>query len=789
VFLLGVLAVVTMWLGRPWISRSVRTVTDHRFQEARQAIERGSVDASRALALARELIDDQRTPADRQAELHFIAGSAYVFLARQARPDDATHLWAKALTNLEGAYKLGVPDRDRAKLLYRLGETAFKTHAPCRTVIDCLAASIASGADNPVQGYTMLTDAYLAQPVPDLEGALAANEKLLELPRSDDLGLAQARLQRAELLLRLGRPEEARKVLARIPAGDHPELSRQTTRLKAEAAEAAAAWAEAATGWEAILNLEREAAPDRLALLYRLGRCYQHLARPADMEAALRQALAAEPETAQAAAIVLADALVSTPRSNVALDLFEQAVRDLAQPADYHNHRVPVAEARVAFEHGVSEYRKQGDYTRAARLVQVYRKLAEPGRADQLGGEIAEGWARAEAGAETSPEHDLSSPSERGSGGEGAVQPPRDAAEHYLPSPSWRGAGAEGAIGHFRDAGELYKSAATLDPQHEAKWLSKSAECFQAAHEDARALEVLRRLLELETVPEERGREWFLVGEACQALHDEDAARTAYLKCIEYPGTWAFRARLEVARALAAANQAEDACSVLRQSLELMRGTAPDDIYEKTLIALGDLEMKRGDYRLAAFRYDEALSRFPGNPQGPSARKHLADCYRQMASLEDRNLRSGLYLTPEAQLHYRDQRRLWMQKAEANYHKLADDLAAMRGGGKLSSLDELILRDASFAVAECHFELGDYSGAARLYEDIVGRYPERVEALEALKQITRCYWVERDSKKAIQTVERVKSALKSISDQNLDEASGHPSRKEWQEWLDWASKQ
>jgi tetratricopeptide (TPR) repeat protein len=764
VFLLGVLAIVAVWLGRPWIARSVRAAADHRFQEARQAIEPGSVDVSRALALARELIDDKRTPADRQAELHFIAGSAYVFLARQARPDDATHLWAKALTNLVGAYNLGVPDRDRAKLLYRLGETAFKTHAPLRTVIDCLAASTASAADNPVQGYTMLTDAYLAQPVPDLEGALAANEKLLEVPRSDDLGLAQARLLRVELLLKLGRTDDARKVLARMPAGDHPELSRKTTRLKAEAAEAAGAWADAAASWEVIANDQHDPASERLALLYRLGRCYQHLGRTADTEAALGQALGADPETAQAAAVVLADSLVSTERASAALELFEQSVRDLVQPAEYHNHKVPVAEARLAFEHGVSEYRKQDDYTRAARLVQVYRKLAAPGRADQLGGEIAEAWAHAQAKTDASP-------------------------EHYLPSPSGTGDGGEGAIGHFRDAGELYKSAATLDPTHEAKWLSKSAECFQAAHEDARALEVLRRLLELETAPEERGREWFWVGQACQALHDESAARTAYLKCIEYPGNWAFRARLEVARAQAASNQLEDACSVLRQSLELMRGTAPDDIYEKTLIALGDLEMRRGDYRLAAYRYDEALSRFPGNPESPSARKHLADCYRQLASLEDRNLRSGLYLTPEAQLHYRDQRRLWMQKAEANYHKLVDDLAPLRIAGKLSAPDESILRDASFAVAECHFELGDYSGAARLYEDIVGRYPDRVEALEALKQITRCYWVERDVKKAIQTVERVRSTLKSLSDSGLDEASGHPSRKEWQEWLDWASKQ
>src|SRR5262249_49364256 len=55
VFLVGSLALLGVWLGRPSMSQSIRTVTDHRVQEARKAIEPGSIDAPRALALAREL--------------------------------------------------------------------------------------------------------------------------------------------------------------------------------------------------------------------------------------------------------------------------------------------------------------------------------------------------------------------------------------------------------------------------------------------------------------------------------------------------------------------------------------------------------------------------------------------------------------------------------------------------------------------------------------------------------------------------------------------------------------
>ena len=107
----------------------------------------------------------------------------------------------------------------------------------------------------------MLTEANLRLPVPDVEAALAANEKFLALPMDQEKVLAPARLVRAELLLRLQRRDEARVVLANINPTAPPAVYARARGMRATLCQQDELWSEAQKLWEEILQESPYAAP------------------------------------------------------------------------------------------------------------------------------------------------------------------------------------------------------------------------------------------------------------------------------------------------------------------------------------------------------------------------------------------------------------------------------------------------------------------------------------------------------------------------------------------------
>ena len=140
---------------------------------------------------------------------------------------------AQARRSLEAAEKGRISDRDRAGLQYRLAIVGFHTGDKPEDVIRRLKASMDT-ADDPVEGYNVLTQEYLHLDKPDLESALDANLKLRNLPEATEVALAPARLLGGELELRLKHPD--------LCAGCWRRSATQATpEVKAEGAVAARA--------------------------------------------------------------------------------------------------------------------------------------------------------------------------------------------------------------------------------------------------------------------------------------------------------------------------------------------------------------------------------------------------------------------------------------------------------------------------------------------------------------------------------------------------------------------
>ncbi|HEV3083495.1 MAG TPA: tetratricopeptide repeat protein [Gemmataceae bacterium] len=758
-FVLGVLAILGVWLSRPlWYDSDVRSV-QRSLSEARRTLENPAPPPNDLAALLTNvLVKIDRLPA-RRAEAHFLLGWAYARLAGPVTATHTTELWRQAREQLELAERFVVADADNSLLQYLLGKAWYQTGAEPQRIIAYLLSSIDAAADDRAEGYEMLTQAYLRLPQPDLAGALQANQKQLDQPAADENRLAPARLLRGELLLRLHDRQEARKVLARIGPNAPPGILSRARRLQARCNQEEGAWAEAAELWEAVLN-DRANPPTEEAsqILYALGCCYRNLHRVADAARVWELIVKVPREEGQAACLRLAESRLESGNRARALDLLETALAPVSKPEDYHNGLVTLMEARQILEAGCRSGEEANDYWNAQKLARLHTRLVSVEAGELLVARVTQAWAmflRQQAGRQKTPEE--------------VVRCQEEARAHF-----------HRAAKSFEAAGE---AAADKNKQLEYFW--QAALDYREAQDFNSVVTVLDRYVSLGPAPEKLGEAWYWLGEAHQALEHAVAAMTNYKSCIGAPASpFAFRARYELAMIALQQGHAAEAEEMLRHNLDLMRREPDPEAHEKTLYAMADLLYRRGDFGLAAFHWEQALPQYPHNPGVFTARYRLATSYYRRAQAEVKNL--PLY--GDGSRYQKQQYHGWLEKAAANYQKLADDLETRRVQARLSADENAILAQALFGVANCRFDLGDYDRAIRLYDSLANRYQHQVEGLIAARRLFWCYLGNFDQDpqhyKAQASLERVQVLLNSLDDKawvgRSDLVEGRPA---WEKWL------
>lgn len=754
-FFVGLAALALAWAGHSFCKESSGHTFERKLAAARQALDDIPLQPRKALALAEELLPHCDEFVQHAGEVHYLLGSSQLLVA--ADSTDSAPLYKDARTHLEKAESLGVPNHLRNKLTYRLGKALFHTAAEPQKIINLLKASVDQAGDESAEGYGMLAQTYLRLRVPDLQAALDANKKQLALANASDEAIAPARLLHGELLLRLKEPEQARKMLARISTSADPGIRSKARYLQARSCQEEGLWSEAAKLWNQLLA-DADAKHISVGRMHwYLGLCYRELGRAPEAAKEWEAALEQTGPESKAAVYGLAELRVNGGMPATAFELFERALRDEAgETCDYPDGQhvdfeslVELKEKRRIVERGILRYREVGDFDRSMRLAKLYEKIGVANVPKELRGQAADAWANERRAAHSENE----------------------------------------ARKHFQEAGEAYEEVAEcFRGPAQAQWLRRSSDRFIQAQAFANALKVLKKFLEAETAPEQLAGGWFAIAQVYHALYDEPAASAAYRKCIEFPGTSAYQARFKLALVDIEKNRLDEAEEALKQNLELMRLTPDDETYKTTLFTLAGLHYKRANYRAAALRYQEALDRFPADNAALEARHQVADCYRRLAALENQNL-AFVNLTTEAQRHYRDQYRLWLKMAVANYQKLADDLAARQTTTPLTAAEEAILRQADFAIGDCRIDLGQYEDAIRHHEILAARYHHQVEQLQALRQIWRCYFMTRDPDKARDIVKQVQTILPELDDRLFASQPTKQCREDWLDWIKWAEKQ
>lgn len=775
VFLAGVLAVLAVVLVRPPGAQPAHSTIDAELHAAREALRQTPSDDRAALRFARKVLDHADAPPAAAAEAHYVVG---LILSRQAQAADAKAapaLWQAARERLEQAEKLGVPDADREELAYALARATWQTGAKPERIVELLAHAMPGAVDERADALDMLTQSYLKLPTPDVEAALAANEKLLGLPIDGGKRLPAARLRRAELLMRLDHREDARVTLATITPQAPPDIYARARRLRAELCARDNLWADARRLWQEILQDNPGDPAERARSLFNLGLCCARTGAAAEALAAWQEAARSEDETGQGASLLLAGLAVRQNDLPLACTSLQRAFRGIAEPGAYHNSLVPLDEARHICEDACQALRDHGDLERRRELALTYASVAPPGRAQELLADTLETMAeecQQKAGAT-------------------ADKPEAQQLD-------------KAAQSDFAQAGAACAAAADLlkgrPAEIELRW--RAAQDLIHAEDLPRAIAALIQFLTLH-LPDERSAEaWYMLGTVYQASGNETEATRAYHHCIETRNSapYAYRARYQLAEAAIRDKHLDDAEAILRQNLELM-GIEPDaEAHEKTLLKLAGLLYRRGDYRIAAVHLQQALDRYPGNARSTMARHVLADCYRRLAEQEKPTYKAVGRSVRDADASPRDQYRVWLNLAATNYQKLREGLLAAKTKAPLADAEAAILREVDFAELECRFNLGQYEMVVQLCEGLVDRYRDSAQSMIAFRKMLSCYWTigqtESDKERKTMLARKARAAIDSARlrlSQLKDDAFGNDevthNRAWWQQWLDWASRQ
>lgn len=355
------------------------------------------------------------------------------------------------------------------------------------------------------------------------------------------------------------------------------------------------------------------------------------------------------------------------------------------------------------------------------------------------------------------------------------------------------------AIAHYGSAADAYlrhSRGSALDDDRAAESMWKAAQLFDKAGRTERSIEIYNRYVlqwprdRRSRVPEALHR----IGMLYQSLGKfSDAARVYARNVEENPKTtWSYQSTVQLARCYVAMGD-EHFDEAEKTLLRLVEGTS--DLqpvaaeFRQALFALGELYYRQKQWSDAILRLEEAIDRYKGDAGIPRATFWLADCYRKSAG----DIRAAIAKNPQIEgrdrLERAQQDRL--RQAAMLFGRVISMLEPEETPGTgaaatrptLPAIEEDYLRYSYMYRADCHFELGDYAGAIKLYDQAAMRLAQTAAAVEAYVQIVNAYLAMNEPGQARAAAERALWMLKRIPDEAFGRGAVGMTRKQYEEFL------
>ncbi len=741
-------------------------------EEALAAYDKGNYEAARNAA-GHMLTSGSLLRGEYGGPLFVLGAIKFRDAEAQTVPDRRRIEYSIASRYLTEARAYGLPVGREAKGTLLLGQSLIECGQfdDGVRILNELAASKYLGDEAlALETQHLLAETCLVMPHPKIDEALHHNDLLIA---SKDLSNDQRMLtllQRAECLSRLDRYDDARKVLADMPAGNAGaafttmmtgiiQLDEvDDTLQKLPASERAQTTATLADKIQAALaNLRKATALDEQQGHVAQRSCYElarGLALQGDLDAALKQfgrtrQLYGDSDEGLAAALGEADALRRTGDYDGTLLALRRVLETFASIPVYRSHVLPVERIRERSMAALNDFLAIQRYSEALTLLDHFTPLFSRTEQLELRGNALEQW-----------------------GNRLVTQATTD-----LQEPNYdRVAGLE----HLRAAGVAFAQLADLrfSTKFYTADLWRSAEDFFQGQSFSHTVQALRKYLQYE--PELRNAQALLrLGQAQLALGRVPQSIATLEECIEFHplDSSTFQARIDCAKAYWYQGNTDRAEQLLRDNIagSSLKPLSPE--WKDSLFELGMLLHEKEKFEDAIGTLEEAVERYPQDPQRLVAQYVIGESYRRWAQeLLDAAQKSHTSSEQDKTAQLATQR---LNTALSQFEEVHRTITLKTHDIHSDPLMGTMLRNCYMLEGTVLFDLERYKDAIEAYSNVSSLYPDEPFVLETFVQIANCWRRLEKRDNALGAVHQAQIVLERLPADSDFASTTVLSREEW----------
>jgi tetratricopeptide (TPR) repeat protein len=714
------LATIAIHSGKQSVSTAFAALDQRHFNEARNIV--GSI------------LRSGRLPRSEYGGPLFVLGAVKTNDAESSPSPERRRIeYLVASRYLKEARAYGMPPDRETQGLYLLGMSLVRS-SQFDEGIGVLESLLTDKlpTDEPLarRVHGFLAETCLLMPWPRLEKALEHNAAVLADPKLSPEERADTLLREAECLTRLKRFDDARQALAQIPNVTNRQAAVSLLRGRVTLDELDAALQTVATSdrgrviteWrpktdEAVRDLQAAKQLDGDNGLvsrqagYHLGRAFE---LQGDLDAALHQFTYIRqlyPESFEAMAANLGEADLLRKKGDLpgAILGYRRVLEPFPGAANYRSDVLPLAKVRAKILAAVSDLVDDQHYADAMVLLDRFTPLFSRSVQLEIKGDTLKQWGASNLGVASN---------------EGESDSPRQQAARH----------------HLRAAGLAYEQLAELrfSSNSYTQDLWKSAENYYLGHSFSGTIRQLKKYLENE--PELRNAPALLrLGQAHLALGQVAECIAALEECIElYPvdGS-AYQARIDCAKAYWRQGNTERAEQLLRDNIAGSTLKPNSREWKDSLFELGMLLHETNRQEQAIGTLEEAVERYPDDPQALLSKYIIGESYRRWA--EELRIRAKESRTISEREKNQQLATAHLTKALQLFEEVQRYITLRGHDAHNDPATRTMLRNCYMLQGTVLFNVGRYKDAIEAYSNVSSLYPDEPFVLETFVQISNCW--------------------------------------------------